>query len=390
MSSQLRRNAENSWRAHRARKSAAPQVVERGAATRRDRADFGTGALGPAAFCWAGMNTTLLIDAIVRQTTVLIASLATASGQRAQLAHLAHQVFADLATALKEQGLGNKVIADMFGMALRTYHARMAKVSESRTEQGRSLWEAVLDDVQRHGPLLRAQVLAHFAQDDEASVRGVLRDLEESGLVARSGRGDAVMLQATQVSAAMAAAQDDTQLLDNLLWVAIYRHGPLQRQALRDLVPIDDDAALDAALERLTRSGTVSIAAAAHAGEPEYRCVTCVIGFGAAAGWEAALFDHYQALVLAIVAKLRAGQRRAELQDKIGGSTFTFELWRAHPMEAEVLGFLAHVRKAGIDLRARLDAYNAAHAASADESALRVIAYVGQSVMEAEPAETAG
>ena len=36
------------------------------------------------------MNTTLLIDAIVRQTTVLIASLATASGQRAPLAHLAN------------------------------------------------------------------------------------------------------------------------------------------------------------------------------------------------------------------------------------------------------------------------------------------------------------
>jgi hypothetical protein len=65
------------------------------------------------------MNATLLIDAIVRQTTVLIATLATAAGHRAPLARVADQVFSDLVGELKEQGLGNKVIADMFGMALR-------------------------------------------------------------------------------------------------------------------------------------------------------------------------------------------------------------------------------------------------------------------------------
>lgn len=41
------------------------------------------------------MNAALLIHAIVRQTTVLIAALATASGQRAQLASVANLVFAE-------------------------------------------------------------------------------------------------------------------------------------------------------------------------------------------------------------------------------------------------------------------------------------------------------
>ena len=50
------------------------------------------------------MNVTLLIDAIVRQTTILIAELATASGTRAPLAHTANQVFLDLVHELKEQG----------------------------------------------------------------------------------------------------------------------------------------------------------------------------------------------------------------------------------------------------------------------------------------------
>lgn len=52
------------------------------------------------------MRTQLLIDSIVRQTTVLIAQLATAGGFRAPLAHLAEQVFRDLARALHEQGRG--------------------------------------------------------------------------------------------------------------------------------------------------------------------------------------------------------------------------------------------------------------------------------------------
>jgi hypothetical protein len=51
------------------------------------------------------MNVTLLIDSIVRQTTILLAELATASGMRAPLAHTANQVFLDLVKELKQQGI---------------------------------------------------------------------------------------------------------------------------------------------------------------------------------------------------------------------------------------------------------------------------------------------
>jgi hypothetical protein len=134
------------------------------------------------------MNVNLLIDAIVRQTTVLIAQLATAAGARAPLAHTANLVFTDLVRELKEQGVGNKVIADMFGLALRTYHARLRRLSESKTYQGRSLWEAVLEYVQSKGTVLRADVLRRFQYDDEASVRGVLKDLVDSGRGTRGTR----------------------------------------------------------------------------------------------------------------------------------------------------------------------------------------------------------
>lgn len=79
------------------------------------------------------MNVNVLIDSVVRQTTILIAQLATSVGGRAPLTHIANQVFVDLTKELRQQGLGQKVIADMYGMALRTYHDKVRRLSESRT-----------------------------------------------------------------------------------------------------------------------------------------------------------------------------------------------------------------------------------------------------------------
>jgi hypothetical protein len=74
------------------------------------------------------MNVSALIDAIVRQTTVLLAQLATTDSGRVQLAHTANQVFLNLALELKRQGVSARVIADMFGLALRTYQERTPQV----------------------------------------------------------------------------------------------------------------------------------------------------------------------------------------------------------------------------------------------------------------------
>ena len=67
------------------------------------------------------MDTRHLIEGIVQQTTVLIAQISTAAGLRAPLARVADQVFLELAREIEAQGVGRKVVADMFGLALRTY-----------------------------------------------------------------------------------------------------------------------------------------------------------------------------------------------------------------------------------------------------------------------------
>jgi hypothetical protein len=226
------------------------------------------------------MNARLLIHAVVRQTTVLIATLATSSGQRAQLAAVANAVFGDLVRELREQGLGNKVIADMFGMALRTYHRKVARMSGSRTLQGRSLWEAVLGHIQQHGPLTRSELALRFARDDEATLHSVVADLISSGLVGCEGDGDTARLQALRVE-----PESGSGGLDALVLVTLHRAGPLTAAGLAQFVPAPTEA-LDAALQRLIAERLVM-----QHGDA-YGCETCVIQFGEAAGWEAAVLDR--------------------------------------------------------------------------------------------------
>src|SRR6185436_6436566 len=116
------------------------------------------------------MNVQLLIDSVVRQTTILIAQLATAGGARAPLAHVANQVFLELARELDEQGVSRKVGADMFGLALRTYQRKIQRLAESNTDRGRSLWEAVFTYLDEQKIATRQNVFARFHRDDDQLV----------------------------------------------------------------------------------------------------------------------------------------------------------------------------------------------------------------------------
>ena len=88
------------------------------------------------------MHVKLLIDEIVRQTTVLIAQLSTAAGIRAPLSHLADQVFMELARELEAQGVRRTVVADMFGLALRSYQLKFQRLSEAPRPHT-SLWQDI-------------------------------------------------------------------------------------------------------------------------------------------------------------------------------------------------------------------------------------------------------
>lgn len=327
------------------------------------------------------MNVQLLIDAIVRQTMVLIAELATSGGLRAPLAHVAGQAFLGLARELESQGVSKKVSADMFGMALRTYQRRTRRLSQSRTDRGRSLWEAVLEFTEHGGVVTRHEVLRRFRHDDEASVRGVLRDLTESSLVFASGSGrSAAYRAATPEEIRTVQRTSDRAGLEALVWSVVYREPGLTEDDVTNQTGLARSE-VTSLLDQLVRSGRIEPSEPRDSADsaPRYRSRELVLGMDDAMGWEASVLDHFSTMVQTIAQKL-ARDQRATLVDEVGGSTYHLELWRGHPYEEEVLGELRRFRERMTALRARLDAFNAAHAGTA--RSLKVHAYYGQWVLE--------
>ncbi|HEY5957157.1 MAG TPA: hypothetical protein VIV60_11410 [Polyangiaceae bacterium] len=317
------------------------------------------------------MTLNLLILAIVRQTTVLIAQLATARGSRAPLAQVASQVFLDLVRELERQGVGRKVSADMFGLGLRTFQRKVQRLTESTSEHGRSLWTAILDFISDRGAIARAQVLLRFVSEDEALVRAILHDLVEVGLVTVSGTGTGTTYSRTSDDeiARLCHASDDSGL-DELVWALVYSGGP---QNLAQLVErYGDVARLEAALERLAKSGRIERSVA----DGTFRTKSLTVPLGSPVGWEAAVFDHYQAMVRTISCRLRLTRAAPSLADRIGGSTYSFEVWPDHPHAAETYATLGNLRAKLSELRARIESYNAQH--EIPEKHMQVTLYVGQ------------
>src|SRR5690348_13891841 len=171
----------------------------------------------------SGMNLKLLIDGVVRQTTVLIAQLSTSAGVRAPLAHVADQVFVELAREIEAQGVRRQVVADMFGLALRSYQKKMRRLTESATELNQTLWSAILAFVEEEQPT-RRRLLERFERDGEREVAAVLKDLVRSGLVATTGTNEqAVYSATTQAVRDKLRRAGDVDALVGLGWLAVFR-----------------------------------------------------------------------------------------------------------------------------------------------------------------------
>jgi hypothetical protein len=324
------------------------------------------------------VNTQLLIDAVMRQTTILVAQLATARGARTPLPGIAAQVFSDLAKELQRQGVSRKVAADMFGLALRTYRRKVQRFAESETTPGRSLWEAVHEFLSEHPVANHAEILERFARDDEETVRGVLQDLVDSGLVFRAGRGASSSYRvATPSDLEHARAPErDTESTDMLVWAVVYRLGPIEEKHLSARVALPPGE-LEASLARLVAAGRVE--RAQSKGNTTYRADAFLAPLGETHGWEAAVFDHFQAVVTTICQKLTTATAPTNA-DRVGGSTYTFEVWPGHPLEAEVFGQLAEFRAKLGGLRDRVLTHN--RSTTVPRRRTKAVVYGGQSVLE--------
>jgi hypothetical protein len=325
------------------------------------------------------MDVKLLIDAIVRQTTVLIAQLSTSAGIRAPLSHIADQVFLDLASEIEAQGVTRKVAADMFGLALRSYQKKVQRLTESATMRDRTLWEVVLDFLAEQGSVTRERLFERFRRDSAEDVAAVLNDLVGQGIVYSTGRGaSSVFGLSSDADRKRVVAGDRSESAQALVWLSLYRQAMSRRELHASLAL--DAVDVDQALSNLEREGRVRDVSG------KFRADTFVVPVGAAKGWEIAVFDHFSAVARAIAAKLRRGAPQSGADDVIGGATLTFELSASHPLRDEVRGLLRRVRNDVNELWSRVGEHNERQPIADGDKEL-VTFYFGQNAKDAETDE---
>jgi predicted transcriptional regulator len=314
------------------------------------------------------VDVQLVTQYIVRQTTVLLAQVATTSGVRAPLSQVADQVFFELARELEAQGVRRNVVADMFGLALRSYQLKMQRLADTSGVQ-RSLWQDLYRQLEQTSSS-RRELAERFGYVEAKAVRAVLNDLVDSGLAYKSGRGeDAVYGLTTQSERQRLQQAGSVASLSNLLWLVLSTQGPLTREQLEQSFAVPAST-VASAIQRLCADGRITESGGALVAE------SFEIPVGTEEGWEAAMCDHFRAVATAIGKKLAT--RGSQLGDTIGGATLTFTVHESHPRRAEVHGLLQRVRGEVGELWREVVEHNREHPPPPD--AERVTFYFGQNV----------
>jgi hypothetical protein len=314
------------------------------------------------------VDVQLVTQYIVRQTTVLLAQLSTAAGVRAPLSHVADQVFFELARELEAQGVRRNVVADMFGLALRSYQLKMQRLADTAGVQ-RSLWQELYSHLEQSS-LSRRELATQFPLVEPRALRAVLNDLVDSGLAYKSGRGiDAVYGLTSESERQRLQRADSVASLANLIWLALSTQGSKRRDDLERNFAASP-AMIASAIERLRADGRVTDT------EGLLTAQSFEIPVGAEEGWEAAVCDHFRAVATAIGKKLST--RSSDAIDTIGGATLSFTVHETHPKKEEVYGLLQRVRGEVGALWREVAEHNRLHPPPAESD--RITFYFGQNV----------
>jgi hypothetical protein len=312
------------------------------------------------------MYLKVLIDGIVRQTTVLLAQLSTASGARSPLTKIADQVFLQLAKEIEAQGVAKPVVADMFGLALRSYQKKTRRLVESVTENSQTLWEVVYAFI-AEAPRARQRVLQRFQHDGEREVGAVLNDLMSSGLIFQTGSGARAVYGATsEQTREHVQRAGDVEAVANVIWMKVFHCESKSKAELSQALHVDE-ALLDSALAELRDTGRV-----VEREDGQLEACNLVIPT-AQEGKEAAMLDHFQAVAKVLARKAQAASGPAE----DGGATFSFSIYPGHPHETEVRSLLNEIRQRVDGLWDKVAGHNRSINLERD-SADQVTFYLGQ------------
>lgn len=316
------------------------------------------------------MHTQLLIDDVVRQTTVLIAQLSTAAGLRAPLSQIADQVFLELSRELEAQGVRQKVVADMFGLALRSYQLKRKRATESTDEPSGTLWQELFEDLSRQSAT-RQELERRHRTHSPRQIGATLQDMVKSGLAYSAGQGPDTLYGLTSESDRRQLGQlQGHRALSNMVWYLAASGSANTRAAIQQQVRVGDDA-LNAAIDSLLAAGSLVVDG------PLLRAGRFEIAVGSEQGWETAVCDHFRAVATAIASKVTNPVSNAT--DEIGGGTVSFRVHRDHPLAPAVYALLRETRQRANTLWAEVARYNESHAPRDTDD--RVTFYFGQNVV---------
>jgi DNA-binding Lrp family transcriptional regulator len=326
------------------------------------------------------MHTNILINAIVQQTTVLIARLSTAAGIRAPLSHIADQIFVDLANQIEAQGVSRKVAADMFGLALRTYQKKVNRIVGAQADPANTLWQSILDFLTSEGIATRRSILDKFSHEDPQTIGAILNDLVTSGLAYRTGTTEAAQFGMTpEADLRKLVESERSSALLSMIWLRIYRDGKSSVSEIAGRLNVSPRE-VDEAVRSLHTQGRVELSG--EDDDPSVSAAQFVIPVGSSEGWEAAVFDHFQGVCNAVAQKLSQGAKSSQFSDEIGGTTLSFDVYSGHPHEKQVRELLQVVRVKTDSLWNEVAEYNRMHPPPAHSE--KITFYAGQCIQGSE------
>ncbi|MCA9541565.1 MAG: winged helix-turn-helix domain-containing protein [Myxococcales bacterium] len=327
------------------------------------------------------MNFIGLQARIVPLVAELLATLATRNPLRMYFADIAGKTLLDIVQVLRHDGISQEAIAASLGLTLNGFQARMKRLKEQHDEppeedgdDRRTLMERVFAFIADHpdaeqGVPIR-QVGDAFRGVKRDTLNGVLHFLVQSGFLTAEGRGGRRRLRVERRPHAQGPNEHDVGVL-------LYREGPLTLAELARRLECSTERAASL-LDRLRRDG--ALVEGESDGEATFAATNYHIPLDHTEGYEAAIFDHFSAMVQAICKKLRLGHHHASLADQIGGATFSLRVPVDDPLYDEVSAFLR-------DNRVRLESWLARANALREADLVgrevrRFTLYVGQSVDE--------
>lgn len=313
----------------------------------------------------------------------LFATLKVNDPLRMDFAGIAQKTVLDIVEGLRTEGLTNHEIAAALDLSMAGFYRKLKDLRETYSaddagaRRRMTLWEQLYELVlERSGgdarqPVRYVTIEQAFPALTAERLGTILRYLVRYGHLSVTGHGATREYRLVEREPAGEATYHDAV-------VTLYRDGPL---SLTDLATRLDtpEATCRAYIERLGSAGKLETLQTAD--EPAlFRATGYHIEPEASEGYEAALYDHFQAVVRAICKKIRSKDHQARYADLQGGTTFSLDVEVDDPMYAEISGFLAETR---VKMERWLD-YVTTNPPKTGQRAVTVTIYTGQSVEDLE------